>query len=377
MRKIAYLIVSALCLGSCVYPYDDFAETKIDNYVIEGDIVVGGLSYFLPTKLQPLGDEDKIRFVHSTVWVESDDGKTYPAEFLDMDYGYVADLTGADESRSYRLRVNTFNGKSFASQWGKATGRVEMDGIKYQKDTIADVLKIQVGLHSDGSSRHFRYRYFEDWEYHSYSRASIYYDVASNRVKEFEGGDNTYYCWKTGISRGINLATTEKMSVDRLEDYTFKTIARNDEKLSVMYRIKIDVYPVSPESYAYYENVRDVSSPTGDLFSPMPSEVRGNIRNMDDESEMVYGYIAVVIPSSATLYYDNEKARFYHKTQRIEYVEEAVAQNDFLKYYKNDYLPVREDFIEGIIWGRPSSCIDCRKKGGTRNKPEGWPSSSY
>jgi len=377
MRKIAYLIASALCLGSCVYPYDDFAEAAVDNYVIEGDIVVGGLSYFLPTKLQPLGEEGGIRFVYSTVWVESDDGKTYPAEFLDMDNGYVADLTGADESRSYRLRVNTFNGKSFASQWGKAAGRVELDDMKYQTDTVANVLKIQVGLHSDGSSRHFRYRYFEDWEYHSYSKAYLYYDAASDNVKLFEGLDNTYYCWNTGISRGINLATTEKLSVDRLKDYTFKTLARNDERLSVMYRIKIDVYPVSPESYAYYENVRDVSSPTGDLFSPMPSEVRGNIRNMEDESEMVYGYVAVVIPSSSTLYYDNTKARFYLNTKKVDYVEDTIARKDFSKYYKSDYLPVREDPIYGFIWGSPSRCIDCRERGGTRNRPEGWPTLSY
>lgn len=375
MRRIIHILVAALCLGSCVYPYDDFVVRKTGNLVVEGDIVVGGLSYFLPTRMQSLNDLDTYEFVKSDIWVESGDGSIYGSYFKDTDYGYVVDLTGADPSQEYRLRIDTPDGKRFASQWEKVGGKVEIDGLKYQKDTVGGVLNIQVGLHSDGSSHHFRYRFVEDWEYTAYAHAYVYYDIAKNTVQRFEGSFNTYYCWKTGMSRGLNLATTEKLSEDRLVDYTFKTIASNDERLSVMYRIKLEVYPVSAASYAYYENVRDISSPTGDLFSPMPSEVRGNIRNMDDESEMVYGMVAVVCPNSATLYYDNEVGKFYHNTERVEYEEVSVDAGQYLKYYLNNYRPVRIDPMEGTIWA-PARCVDCRLKGGTKNKPEDWPTSS-
>lgn len=377
MRKTIYIIAAALCLGSCIYPYDDLAVADVDNMVIEGDIVVGGVSYFLPTRLQSLAESASYQFVGSTVWVESEDGKEYVGYLVDKTYGYAVDMTGADETKEYRLRLDSYDGKSFASQWGKAEGRVVIDDIKYQPDTLSNVLKIQLGLHSDGSSRHFRYRYFEDWEYHAHSRAYVYYDATKNTVQRFDGSDNTFYCWKTGMSRGLNLATTEKMSTDVLEDYTFKTIPRDDERLSVMYKIRLDVYPVSPASYAYYENVRDISSPTGDLFSPMPSEVRGNIRNMADDTEMVYGHIAVVLPSSATLYYDNEKGMFYQNTTRVEYEEATIGSGDFARYYRKGYLPVMSDPAQGDIWGYPAECIDCRMMGGTRNKPEGWPTSAY
>jgi len=377
MRKFLYIIIASICLGSCVYPYDDLVVTDVDNLVIEGDIVIGGVSYFLPTRLMSLNDPDHYLIVHSTIWVESGDGKTYPATYKDDTYGYEVDLKAADPSREYRLRLETPDGKQYASQWGKVEGSVEVDGLKYQMDIEKNVLNIKLDLHSNGESRHFRYRYFEDWEYKSHARAYVYYDPDTDSVKRFDGTFNTYYCWRTGMSRGLNLATTEKMTEDVLDDYTFKTIPNTDERLSIMYKIRLEVYPVSPESYAYYENVRDISSPTGDLFSPMPSEVRGNIRNMSDESEMVYGYVAVVRPSSATLYYDNEIGMFYHNIEHVEYEEEIVPQDQFRRYYySKNYRPVQDDPAQGVSWG-PARCIDCRLLGGTKNRPEGWPKADY
>jgi len=375
MKKFLYILAAAICVCSCVYPFDDFADTEVDGVVIEGDIVVGGISYFLPSRLQKLDDIQTYSMISADVWVESEDGRKYNGKFKDSTYGYSVNLEGADATMEYRLRVDTPDGKHYASQWGKAEGKVVIDGLKYQKDTVAGKLNLQLGLHSDGSSRHFRYRYTEDWEYHAWVFAYVYYDVEKNSIEWYENGQNTYYCWRNEMSRGLNLATTEKMSEDRLTDFTFKTIDKTEERLSVLYRIKLDVYPVSPESYAYYENVRDVSSPTGDLFSPMPSEVRGNIRNMEDDTEMVYGHVAVVQPSTATLYYDNELERFYVRTGRVEYEEVAVTSDKFKSFYLRGYLPARSDPFEGDMWGQ-ARCIDCRKLGGTKNKPEGWPNGS-
>lgn len=375
MKKIIYILAVAFCLGSCVYPFDDFADNEVGNLVVEGDIVVGGISYFLPTRLLSLNSVTSYEMVPSTIWVEADDGKTYPGQYQDQTYGYSVDLKSADAAKAYRLRLDTDDGKHYASTWGKAEGKVNLQNVSYQTDTISGKLSLMLNLESDGSSRHFRYRYTEDWEYHAYTTAFLYYDTKQDTVFNFQGTDNTYFCWRKSISRGLNLATTEKMSEDKLKDYTFMTIPRSDERLSVLYRIKLDVYPVSPLSYAYYENVRDVSAPTGDLFSPIPSEVRGNIRNTEDEAEMVYGYVAVVQPSSATVYYDNEKAQFYRNTQRVEYEEVAVTPDQFRKFYYKGYLPVRSDPFEGIMWGQ-ARCLDCRLLGGTKNKPDNWPNDA-
>lgn len=370
MKRILYILMAALGVASCIYPYDEYPDNVSESLVIEGDIIVGGESSFLLTYMQKLSDTGIYQTVTASVWVEDEDGRTYPGTYSSSSYS--VDLSSASSEKEYRLRVETPDGKNYASQWGRPEGSCELDNLKYIKDEDQGQLKLAVNLHSDGSSRHFRYRYFEDWEYHTYRYAYMYYDPAQDTVLKYENFENTYYCWRSSFSRGLNLATTEKMSEDRLDDYVFKTIGKTEERLSMLYRIRLEVYPVSAESYAYYENVKDVSSPTGDLFSPIPSEVRGNIRNMNDDSEMVYGYVAVVTPRSATIYYDDEVEKFYQVAGRIEYEEFAVEPDKFKSYYRKNYLPVTYDPMEGFIWG-PKKCLDCRTAGGTKNKPADWP----
>lgn len=399
MKKFIYIFALSLLAVSCVYPYDSMPEKSVDNIVVEGDILLGEKSYFQISKVQPLGAPYSSRqTIPARVFVEGDNGYSKEAveEFVNNEFRSVADLTDiknepGQASASYRLRVvldntiingvNPGGGKEYVSEWIKPEGDMVLDNLSFSVDKAKDELAIRMSLHSGGLSQHFRYSYEEDWEYTSYLRATEYYIMPTEmnpygQTASFNASENIYYCWKHSESRGINLATTEKMSESRLVDYPFKTFHHNDTKISLMYRIDLTVYPVSAGSYKYYENLKSISSSSGDLFSPIPSAMRGNLSSVTDPEELVYGYIAVVFPKKARLYIsDEETDNFYHRDKIPEYQQEAVSPDQYFGKYLSGWRPYQKLLMEGDMWVSPAECIDCRLLGGTKNKPADWPTS--
>lgn len=377
------MLISALCAVACVYPFEADVEAASGNLVIEGDIFVGSVSYFNISRIIGLNDNAKTSTIEGEVYVEASDGTIYKSDGVLSDMGYAVSLTDADPKLEYRL-VAKVDGKEYVSSWNAAAGDCVIDDVNWVIDKVMDRLTLQMSLHSDDGSRHFRYRYSEVWEYHSYMQATCYYVTpdASHRdgqLIDYPYGEGIYYCWKYGSSRGINLATTDQMTEDRLVDYPFRYINGGDDRLSILYKIVLDVYPVSEDSYEFYENLNSVSSATGDLFSPIPNAMRGNIRCSSADDEMVYGYIAVVKPQTKTLYIESkdEVNDFYHKTWSApDFEEEAVDPNNWLGYYRMGYLPVRNHPVMGSYWAK-AACVDCRRAGGTKTRPEDWPNNHY
>lgn len=377
------MLIAALCAVACVYPFDADIESVSGNLVIEGDIFLGDVSYFNISRVVGLNDEVKASSIEGEVYVEASDGTKYESDGVLGDMGYAVSLINADPNLEYRLVVKV-DGKEYVSSWGTASGNCIIDDLNWVIDKDLGILRLQMSLHSEDGSRHFRYRYSEVWEYHSYFQATCYYvtpdsDHKNGQLINYPYGENIYYCWKREGSRGINLATTEQMTEDRLVDYPFRYISGSDDRLSILYRITLDVYPVSEDSYMFYENLKSVSTVTGNLFSPIPNAMRGNIRCSGADDEMVYGYVAVVKPQTKTLYVEckGEVYELYQKAWRNPgYEKEEVDENNWLGYYRMGYLPVSYQPMMGSFWAR-SGCVDCRKAGGTKDRPADWPNKHY
>ena len=153
-------------------------------------------------------------------------------------------------------------------------------------------------------------------------------------------------------------------------------------RIQVLYRITVQLEAMSRDAYAYWNNIRANSEQQGSLFAPIPSQMTGNIHFLSNTKRSVIGYINAAKSAEATLYYDNSVDQFYEPNRNWDLDPHKVAVGDLKEYedlYRAGYLPYQE-LYEGMStypthynWGR-ADCIDCRKWGGTKNKPEGWPS---
>lgn len=389
MRKILTLLAVLACAASCIYPYEAELEDSGlgGNLVVEGDIIVGSTSYFTLSYLSPM-DATGINYVYDgNVWIENDAGAVYTGVRNGKPGEWKVDLAGAPADAQYRVCISITGGRDYVSGWSAAAGDCIIDDIHCEvrnaPGTVAGVT-IYTSLHSELNNKHFRYRYVEDWEYTALERAWGYYnpDVPESLADEFpfgiieffEGDDNTYYCWKKAESRGINLATTEIMGVNKLEDWPLFFYPCTDDRLSALYRLRLEVYAIPEECYRYLEHVRDMSEYDGNLFAPMPSEVRGNLRCTTDDDEIVYGYVGVAYPASAEFYMSSDDiGRIYQRPIHEYEPPETPAEEQWYNYYYiKAWRPYSHDPFSGWEW-MPGRCVDCRFAGGTKNRPDNWP----
>jgi hypothetical protein len=102
------------------------------------------------------------------------------------------------------------------------------------------------------------------------------------------------------------------------------------------------------------------------LFDPQPSQVTGNVRNIADPKELVFGYFSAAQEQEKRIFI-RERIGSYPRCIAPDTLDgkEALEGSGVLLYYyqglpKSGYLSTSE------------SCADCRSQGGTTTKPAFW-----
>ena len=200
-------------------------------------------------------------------------------------------------------------------------------------------------------------------------------------VEPMEPSESTYACYGHEVSTQIMTFSTEKQSDDRFVDLEFRPIDRSDRRISYLYRIVVNLEPLTKNAYQYWENVKANSDYNGNLFSPNPSELIGNIRCIDDPDVMVLGFINVARRATKEMVVDYSEHSFY-KSPDVYEEQVEVSRSSWDSYYKDGFLPITYGEIPGDLsttYWAPARCVDCLRMGksggknATRTRPEGWP----
>ncbi|MBQ2172119.1 MAG: DUF4249 family protein [Bacteroidales bacterium] len=440
--KKRWLILAAILpmLGACVYDYE--AELTGDQYtvVIEGDILVGGTTTLRFSRLNPeimQSEQQGDWSSHlSSYWDPSQDlssSSFYPGTW-DIPIDFTARVEGEDGSvvegsgvsgictlDTRNLKPNTRyrlvlydkrNDETYSSSWQEPMAAPVVDSLSYNRTD--EKLDIQITFHSDGSTPYYCLVYDEQWEYHAYTTTYWRYipqgspEPAKGYIvfpdPEMGVGDRygrifdvmepypNYSCWNQSVSGVSSVVTTGAMVSNKMVDYVLKTFLPNDRKTSVAYRPIVSIRMISKESYAYWESLDKASTQTGDLFSPIPSLLRGNVINESKPDAQVIGYVGVSQQVVADRLIKANEIDFYRQPAEIaEWLrKQSIGWGEVrgvkLAQMRGEYnlgnRPWRMEFPDSDINGNdqepfyvwiPERCMDCREQGGTTNKPSGWP----
>ncbi len=239
-------------------------------------------------------------------------------------------------------------------------------------------------MHCNGA-HYFRWTFSEVWEYHSDLNSHLKWDNIHQTMEHYDvrvdGYPSLYYCWKSANSAQINIFSTANQKEDRFEELAFHRISRTDKRLQVMYHITVRLEAMSENAYNYWYNMQQVSEGQGSLFAPTPSEMASNVHCLTDPGLQVIGYLGASVQAEADMYYDNSQEQFYKPSRLYARDDQTVSayRPDSMRYwYNRGYLPFNEIY-EGLsdgpsayVW-TPGDCIDCRRQGGNKTAPEGWP----
>ena len=377
---LLFLAVAA-AVGSCVYNFDPQIDGEGGYMVVEGNIVIGEISQIrlsyswslvdtLATK-----DEERMRILRqSKMHVEDSRGGRYESAM-----GYF-DMQDADPSLEYRLVIENENG-TYASSWARALSPGQIDSLSFEINEDRTALSICVSTHTDGSEPSFyRWKVDETWEYHAETPSNYKYNYTGGLdgdVVPLPYEESTYRCWTGGSRSEIMTASTEGLKEDRLVNHRLYSLGNRDQRISVVYQPKVTQMRITEDAYRYWEQMNRNGQDVGGLFSPEPSELRGNVANLNDPSELVLGYVGVMTVTRSDMYVDNNYIRFYRTSRTNHILDTLNTPADYLDAYLTGKVPTYDIFDEvgnwlGYEWW-PVNCVDCRMKGGTTNRPPGWP----
>ena len=390
--------VAALILTSCVYPFEPAIETVDNRLVVEGSVSIGGTSSFSFSRVIPFTSGE---YVPAPLWIsgyiEGEDGvKVKGVSGPQAGSSLVFDTSGLSPSQKYRVHFdNSETGASYESDWLEVCDKPVIDDLRYILDHDRHELNVALSMHCSTQS-HFRWYFEETWEYnvelwasHYLVPSEMYVPVGGEyhpelAVHKFESGENRYYCWKTLRSPVVKIISTSEQSDNRFTDLEFHRVSSSSDKLQIVYRLTLYFEAISEDAFLYWKNIEDNSQNQGTIFSPVPSQMKGNLHCISDPSADVIGYVNASQLVSAQMYYDNSQEDFYDGPgldwRSVEIVE-FTDPNEFVKLYPLGYLPytviLPEMGGDGSVtyqWAK-ARCVDCTERGGTKVKPEGWPNN--
>jgi len=381
--SIVCAIAASFVTASCIFDF----ETDIAGagyLVIEGDIIPKGLTEVTVSMTESLKyvGEQKV-FRAERVYVETESGKVFEGS-SNNDNTY--DVNTKDLPLDERCRLVVKYGDEYVSDWLTPLVTPQIDSLSYAVE--GNRLNVRVTTHSSDGNCYYMWNAHELWEYHSELWAYYYYNPGftyrDDKVLPFENGVNTYYCWDEDDVTDLMTFSTESMSENRIVNLNLFSKGKHDKKISYIYSVDVAQKSISKEAYLYFQNIEKNSDDVGGLFSPQPSEMRGNITNLQHPDEMVLGFVSAVVPSSERLFIYNSDTRFYVSETRSEDIEKILADHSMWRsLYQSGYFVynVEDNQMQTYPVSPTGSkyewverrCVDCTFFGGTKNKPEWWP----
>ena len=383
LLRTAALAAMLVAAAACIYPYEVVLDQEGElPLVVEGDIHVGGITTVRLSHVQPFNSEEEdVDVVRATGYIEGEDGTRIQGVLSD---GLSFDTSGLREGQRYRLHLETLNQNGqgvsnvFESDWLTPASAPVIDGLNYSYHPEFEELWIGLSMHCRGS-HHFRWSFSETWEYHSDIPTWFQYNPDRKEVGYYQGA-NMYYCWSSEESPQINIFSTANQTDDRFEELAFHTIPLTDRRLQIMYRIRVRLEGMSEDAYNYWHNMQQNSEGQGSIFSPTPSEMASNVHCISDPTVRVMGYLNAAVQAEAELYYNDKLCKYYIEGKPFERLDQQVSvqeRDSMAFWYSHGYLPYQAVYSMSAtptpyIWAQ-KRCIDCRELGGSKTKPEGWP----
>ena len=388
------LLFLLLLTSGCVYPYYSELEGYDGMLVVEGHIVAGGISKIMISRSDGLDLDPFYRFYRRkslnemNVWLETEGGQDIKAEFInEMDdlnyraYGYYK-LDCPELKAGDRCRLMIGGSKAepeYESDWITVLEAPVIDSLSLNVNKQTKQLELLADLHSPGEENAY-YMVLSDevWELHAQERAYYRYDAELDTIL-YQRFSDTYYCWRYSDSTFSSVGAAKNVSDGRIQGFKYRTINREDERLKEMFKSEVKAFRISEEAWLYWNNLDETTSGGADLFTPTPSNRRGNFHRHGMPSEHVIGYLSASEFSCDSIYYDNFEHRFFFSishTSPISDLFTAVRRENWLKAWQSGYTPYQ--YGEEIWNWVPQWCVDCTSsKGSTKKRPEGWPNDHF
>ena len=378
LKKVVYLLIIALLpvLG-CIEEYNPKGVNETSGIlVIEGKITNGESVIYLRESVglteQLFGNET---VDNALVYIEKDNGEQLPGLFRGKG-AYVISTGELDAGTKYRLMVK-YNGEEYVSEFLTPVITSEMDSLTYSKKGLGEPVVFHAYSHDNNSegSRYYTWSFREIWEVKAELFADYGYMNGDYQHFSLATSENLYYCWARDSSKSILLGTSDKLSENVIYQKTITEIPCDNRRLSVLYYINVEQNQISKEAYDYFYNLKKNVEQTGSIFSPIPSEMKGNIRCTTNPAISVIGFIYASTTTTKELYVDGSyyepKITLISEDGEFKIFDDCSGLVSGIREMGYSYYMYPALFA-------PNRCVNCTVAGNaSKDRPDFWPNNHY
>jgi len=371
--KYCFLILIIFAIA-CRKAYNPPVVAANANYlVVEGSINTGSdstifyLSRTVNIKQKIVANPE----LNAVVSVESNDNVIYPLQPAGNGK-YVSPGLNLDNTRTYRLRINTAGGKAYLSDFLTPKVSPPIDSVGYIVQSNG--LQVYLNTHDPANaSRYYMWQYNETWMFNSFFDSEFI--ISADTVALRPANQQVYYCFASDSTSTIVLNSSAKLSQDVIYQTPITFLPSTSEKIEDRYSILIKQYALTPDAYSYYQQLKTNTQNLGSIFDPEPSQLPGNIHEVNNPAEPVIGYITAGTVSQKRIFIDSRNLPAwlpFTYYQMIGCAADVMAINtqaeiDF--YYLHNppyYMPTTSPGA-----GAYPICTDCTLRG-TKTPPPFW-----
>ncbi len=369
---------SLIWLNSCIDEYWPEVSKYENLLVVEGGISNEAPPYTVKLSISsPINENKPQTYTDCSLIIEDGNGNQ---EFLiETEAGiYKTPQNGmhGEIGEKYKLKIQTPNGKSYESDFDYIKTPVLIDRIdakiesKGSNDVDHELQGYQFYVNTENPA--------VDTNYYMWKLVSTYHYQSDYFIKWYFTGqlhrflpiDSLYDCYTTRSVNSIYTFNTENISNKKLENFPLNFVSTETRQLSLRYSLLVKQYTLSKKAYVYWSALQEQNSDQGSLYSRQPYQIRGNLRNINDNEEPVLGYFTVNSMDSARIFVDRPNIQFY-------YSECSINDGNYLQYAEigaNDPVlyPIYVIVYDGNRAVPGQACADCRQRGGTIVKPDFW-----
>jgi hypothetical protein len=370
------IFLPAIYLVGCKKAYDPPEIRTATNFlVIDGSITCGNdaVTTITLSRTTHLGDSVPFRpELNAFVSIEQEQGNSFPVT-EQGDGVYRSQPLQLDPAKKYRLQVRTAGNKIYVSDFVSAKTSPAIDSVTWKQDGDAT---ISVHTHDPmNNSRYYRWEYIETWTYASLFHAE--WIVRDGWIYLSDSLTQIDSCWRTANSNNIVVGTSVALSEDLISNFPVTVIPQHDEKLGKRYSILVKQYAINDEAFRYLQLIQKNTEQLGTLFDAQPSQLKGNIRSLDDPNEPVIGFITASTVTEKRLFIQHDQLTDWEPTYSIESCGAPIIINqnpvDFRIWdYPDPSYTILYYITGGTMAIIKKPCIDCRERGGVNVKPSYW-----
>lgn len=391
--KNAVFVMLAVISASCIEEYDvsDFDIIPADEVFARGEIKVGAESYVSLQYATPFNDWTERYVDNAEVYVVGEDGFRSPkGVFNEYTHMFEIDTYDARPGTRYSMEI-TIEGEKFASNYMQLIDTPDISRLYYEINQAKGVVEVFADVDNIGSQQKYLWTYEEDFEVNAPLKVeSTTFDGGfivdySFLYYNFYNVNRHLYCWGKQNSTSINLYSATNLADASVKHHKVAQVPGDGIKFDGLYCITVFLNAISDETYNYYEELERQTELSGSLFSPMPSDVRGNISCISNDKKIMRGTITASLPAVKRLFIDREEVMEIVNQQFGDaYIKPDPRMN--ILDFEDDVKQRKDDGY--LIWSsqpdswylRPDNSrfyyphmCNCIKRGGTPYKPSWWP----